>query len=404
MRLFFFSIIFVFFLCSPCFSLVHHSSLKSVSSDPSSVFSHIKLWKGDVTELDTQSIVCSTTPLLKPDGPLGEQVLLKAGPRLKRAIEWDRERISAGDNIIALGFDLPAEYILFAVPPLHNNYDGLYKSYFAILKEANNHQIKSIALTAIGTGSKRQLPADLSATVAVQVSIDFLKQHSKHYLKDIVLVVYTDTLFNAYFKAIQLALNNEQKQIEYLKQNSLNSITTPLYSKNVPEKCVFCSLPSSKILYQDEHVQLFKDIETESSKIHLLLIPHSLKLNSVLDFLDVSSEKCYLLHHMINVGHIVMQDILGLKSNKYKLDFHKPPYTTVNHLHLHLQSLPYNRPSYYQKFVSHVPAQHVLNKMNCDISKFQSWKKQLELRRKIKEKLMGKLMHSFMNNECNINT
>jgi len=419
MRLLVSSIIF-FFLFSPCFSLVDHNSIEPISSNPLSVFSKIKLWKGDVTELNTDSIMCSTTPSMKSDGPLNDRVLLKAGPDLKRAIKWSNEKLVHGESIIAAGFDLPAPYIHFTVPPLHNDFNELYKAYIDLLEESDHHSIKSIALTAIGTGSKRNLPADLSAKAAVQSSINYLNRKGKKYLKEIILAVYTDELFNAYKHAIQLAQQNEFKpecnaeintevkprnhQFGFNQSRKHHAgLTTPnllksfpMHSsykwKHNPKTCVFCNLEPSKYLYRNEKVKLLKDHETQTFKIHLLLVPrYKYVLNSILDFYKPTEEQCRFLHYMISMGNIIMHDILGLHSNQYKLEFHKPPYTTVNHLHLHLQSLPFNPPSYYKYLVSHVPADVLFNQMNCHILNLPSWKHQVDLREKIKEEMKGKL-------------
>jgi len=42
---------------------VDFNRLRSESSNPHSIWSHLRLWKGDVTELNTDSITCGSNPL-----------------------------------------------------------------------------------------------------------------------------------------------------------------------------------------------------------------------------------------------------------------------------------------------------------------------------------------------------
>ena len=60
------------------------NTLSALSSRPRSVFSHIRIWKGDVTDLSIDAITCGTNPDMKSENsPLMDYVVNKARPELK---------------------------------------------------------------------------------------------------------------------------------------------------------------------------------------------------------------------------------------------------------------------------------------------------------------------------------
>lgn len=101
------------------------------------------------------------------------------------------------------------------------------------------------------------------------------------------------------------------------------------------EGCIICKIieesDDNKILTQNESYVLFSDIHPASSK-HYLIVPryhyHSPKTLHTQEHIDMIEE-------MIAFGseYLVQQ---GGSLKDCKVGFHWPPFTTVNHLHLHL--------------------------------------------------------------------
>ncbi|GBB91604.1 hypothetical protein RclHR1_00190017 [Rhizophagus clarus] len=105
--------------------------------------------------------------------------------------------------------------------------------------------------------------------------------------------------------------------------------------KDTTQDCVFCDLTDEKIVYKDERIVAFHDINP-AAKIHLLIIPrnHIDSVNS-LTLNDIS-----LLKHMIDTGDRLLYEF-GFQLPQRSIGFHIPPYNSVYHLHLHCLGLPY---------------------------------------------------------------
>lgn len=102
--------------------------------------------------------------------------------------------------------------------------------------------------------------------------------------------------------------------------------------------CPFCSATAEKgfnIVWEDEEYTAFKD-RSPASVQHILLIPKT-HIDSIksLHQTDVArAEK------MAEIGHSIL-DKLEVSKDKRRMGFVIPPFNTVNHLHLHVQELPY---------------------------------------------------------------
>ncbi|KPV73812.1 uncharacterized protein RHOBADRAFT_45103 [Rhodotorula graminis WP1] len=102
--------------------------------------------------------------------------------------------------------------------------------------------------------------------------------------------------------------------------------------------CIFCGVtatsPGFRVVHEDGEFVVFKD-RSPGSKVHLLAVPKR-HVDSVktLEVEDVS-----MLERMKHLGRRVLVE-QGVPEGEQRLGFHIPPFFSVNHLHLHLLSLP----------------------------------------------------------------
>ena len=97
-------------------------------------------------------------------------------------------------------------------------------------------------------------------------------------------------------------------------------------------KCIFCEIAagrmSANILYQDETVVAFKDINPQAPT-HVLIIPKQ-HYESIREVQDEA-----LIGHLFTVANKVAAD-LGVASFRYVINPGSQAGQTVFHLHLHL--------------------------------------------------------------------
>ncbi|XP_058807297.1 adenosine 5'-monophosphoramidase HINT3-like [Phymastichus coffea] len=111
------------------------------------------------------------------------------------------------------------------------------------------------------------------------------------------------------------------------------------YQKN----CIFCKILEKEepcvSIYEDEDVACIKDINPASTH-HYLIIPKIHIVNAK----TMKKEHEELYDKMVATVEIIIEK-LDLEKNSTRTGFHWPPFTTVNHLHLHVIS-PIERMSY----------------------------------------------------------
>jgi diadenosine tetraphosphate (Ap4A) HIT family hydrolase len=106
-----------------------------------------------------------------------------------------------------------------------------------------------------------------------------------------------------------------------------------------PSSCVFCEhyaiKKQSSLLYEDELVVAFHDIRPKAN-VHILVIPKQC-IRSIRD-VQPTEEHIALLQRMYQVGSELLEKHTPggkVSSDKWCFGFHKPPFNSVNHLHLH---------------------------------------------------------------------
>jgi len=112
-----------------------------------------------------------------------------------------------------------------------------------------------------------------------------------------------------------------------------------------PQDCPFCILASGSaegrtpnVLFQDEQIVVFVD-RNPSAYRHYLVIPNN-HVKTVKDLRPGEADYA-LVSHMLKLGKSTLQRDAPDAPN-YRFGFHKPPFNSVDHLHLHCMALPYN--------------------------------------------------------------
>lgn len=122
----------------------------------------IELSVGDIITERVDALVVPADAHLTMVGGISERVKVVGGPTLEKEIEEHKKKrpkmFNLGEIIITSGGSLQAKYIFHAIlPPLHARRGirvssaDVYNLTIAILKEAINKGIKSIALPELGT-------------------------------------------------------------------------------------------------------------------------------------------------------------------------------------------------------------------------------------------------------------
>ncbi|KAF9230062.1 HIT-like protein [Melanogaster broomeanus] len=106
------------------------------------------------------------------------------------------------------------------------------------------------------------------------------------------------------------------------------------------QQCVFCQAHSGNrdgfsIIWEDADFIAFRD-RSPASRHHIQLIP-KIHIDSVKDLTKRDAE---MVKRMQKIGNDIL-DQYQVPSTYRRMGFHIPPFTSVHHLHLHLQALPY---------------------------------------------------------------
>ncbi|KAI9264993.1 HIT-like domain-containing protein [Phascolomyces articulosus] len=139
-----------------------------------------------------------------------------------------------------------------------------------------------------------------------------------------------------------------------------------------PSSCPFCNVSTDigfRIVHEDEQLIAFHD-RSPAGAVHLLIIPREhITTVKALDSTHVS-----LLEKMMNLGRRLLseQGYNPDDDSQARFGFHVPPFNSINHLHMHVQALPYRNSfrklKYTRGYPWYIEASHVLERLRQGLS------------------------------------
>lgn len=114
--------------------------------------------------------------------------------------------------------------------------------------------------------------------------------------------------------------------------------------------CKFCEILKHKqeVIYENELVFAFYDIKQASSQAHILVCPKQC-IKNINHISKKRVSDLQLINTMYEVGSKLLEDISPNCQKRF--GFHRPPFYSIPHLHLHCLILPiqncfYNKITY----------------------------------------------------------
>jgi O-acetyl-ADP-ribose deacetylase (regulator of RNase III) len=156
---------------------------------------HLKL--GDLTEMAVDAIVNAANNDLMLGGGVAGTIRQKGGPAIQE--ECDRVGpIAVGEAAITTGGDLKARYVIHAASMAlggRTTEPNLRSSVRRSLEIAREHELKTVALPAVGTGIAG-FPIGRAAEVMLAVAVEHLDQGST--LQEIWFVLFDTDSYAAF--------------------------------------------------------------------------------------------------------------------------------------------------------------------------------------------------------------
>ena len=166
----------------------------------------LELVRGDITDLQVDSIVNAANGALKLGGGVAGAIRRKGGPRIQKEciqIIAEKGRIHTGGAVITAAGHLKASYVIHAVGPIYGEGDEdkkLRKATINSLKLADVHCFKSIAFPAISTGYFG-LPKKRCAEVMLPAVVSYMREGAN--LRKVILCLYDQETFNIFKETLE---------------------------------------------------------------------------------------------------------------------------------------------------------------------------------------------------------
>jgi O-acetyl-ADP-ribose deacetylase (regulator of RNase III) len=162
----------------------------------------LKLYQGDITELETDAIVNAANSQLILGGGVAGAIRRKGGPK----IQEECNKVGGtyiGGAVITTGGNLKAKYVIHAVGPRMgegNEDEKLKNATLNSLKLMDENNLKSIAFPAISTGIFGY-PIDRCAKIMINTVKNYLKGDTQ--IRSVIFCLFTQTDFEVFEKEIK---------------------------------------------------------------------------------------------------------------------------------------------------------------------------------------------------------
>ncbi|KAJ1648258.1 hypothetical protein LPJ64_000414 [Coemansia asiatica] len=101
-----------------------------------------------------------------------------------------------------------------------------------------------------------------------------------------------------------------------------------------PKNCVFCNA-LDRIVYEDDEFIAFHDIKPDAA-LHLLVIPR-VHFGTIK---ELKPEDLPMIGRMQDIGKRLLEE-QGFSGDNARFGFHRPPFNSIHHLHMHCLGLPF---------------------------------------------------------------
>jgi len=162
----------------------------------------LELTEGDITELQTDSIVNAANAQLVLGGGVAGAIRRKGGPEIQKECNKIGGTFTGG-AVITTGGNLKAKYVIHAVGPRMgegSEDEKLKNATLNSLKLADEKNLKSIAFPAISTGIFG-FPIQRCAEIMLSITIDYLKGQTK--LEKVLFCLYSQDSYNIFEKQLK---------------------------------------------------------------------------------------------------------------------------------------------------------------------------------------------------------
>ncbi|MBN1893108.1 macro domain-containing protein [bacterium] len=167
----------------------------------------LELLQGDITEMDTDALVNAANSRLQHGGGVAGAIVRKGGPVIQEESDvwvkaWGGE-VSVGSTAITSAGGLKAKYVIHAVGPRMGEGDEdekLKNATLSSLRQADSHNLKSIAFPAISTGIFGY-PVERCAKVMLKTVLAYLQD--KTGLERVVFCLWDEETFRVFRQMLE---------------------------------------------------------------------------------------------------------------------------------------------------------------------------------------------------------
>ncbi|OWF51677.1 protein GDAP2 homolog [Mizuhopecten yessoensis] len=237
--------------------------------------SKVLLWCGDITLLNVEAIVHSTSEKFhnSANTPTSEEIYENAGPELLADLKNNIRVCKTGEAKLTKGYKLLARYIIHTVGPRYNiKYvtaaeSALYSCYRYVLRLVRETSIKSVALTPAHSSGRGYPPED-GAHIAIRTVRRFLEKFGD----EVETIVFhcTENDMEVYEKVMPLYFPRSSKEEAMascmLPENVGNEDGEPIIAERqirIMDKPAFASMRCQREEFE-ETVDLNKEFATST--------------------------------------------------------------------------------------------------------------------------------------------